>query len=198
MGSAARPSWVGTTAGAAVAALALLTVTAGAAPAAVDLQLDIAIGQSAPTARVVPNGSTQTVTRLRFGAGVDLSLITNQSASAKVRLVLPDGLAWGTDAPDPTEDCTSTASIGECQTPVLEPIAGRNAVGWGLGDGGRHRCASAATAAPGVGGREGGCRQPLPREAEGGLDGRRLGSHDRRWQSDPATGRDVHRPEQRS
>jgi hypothetical protein len=131
MGTAARRPWVGTAAGAALAALALLTATAGAAPAAVDLHLDMMIGRSATTAASVPNGSTQTVTSLRFGAGVNVSLITNQSASAKVRLVLPEGLAWGTDEPDPTEGCTSTASTGECESPVLEPIGGRNAVGWG-------------------------------------------------------------------
>jgi hypothetical protein len=116
---------------AAAAAVAALATAAGAAPAAVDLHLNVMIGRSATTASTVPNGSTQTVTSLRFGAGVDLNLVTTQSASAKVRLVLPDGLAWGSDAPDPTEGCTSTASVGECQSPVLEPIAGRNAVGWG-------------------------------------------------------------------
>jgi hypothetical protein len=131
MGSAARRPWFGTTVGAALAAVALLTATAGAAPAAVDLHLDVMIGRSATTAATVPNGSTQTVTSLRFGAGIDLSLVTTQSASAKVRLTLPDGLAWGTDMPDPTEGCTSTASTGECESPVLEPIGGRNAVGWG-------------------------------------------------------------------
>jgi hypothetical protein len=131
MRSAATHPWIGTAAGATLAALALLTATAGAAPAAVDLHLDVMIGRSATTAASVPNGSTQTVTSLRFGAGVNLSLVSIQAASAKVRLVLPDGLAWGTDAPDPTEDCTSTASTGECQSPLLEPIGGRNAVGWG-------------------------------------------------------------------
>jgi hypothetical protein len=113
------------------ATMVALGSSAGAAPEAVDLQIDIAVGPSPTTARTVPNGGTATVTSLNFAAGVDVGLITALPASATVRLVLPDGLAWGRDAPDPTESCTSTPSTGECQTPLLEPIAGRNSIGWG-------------------------------------------------------------------
>ena len=60
-----------------------------------------------------------------------MSLITALPASATIRFTLPDGLSWGSDLPDSTESCTSTPSTGECQTQTLEPIAGRNAVGWG-------------------------------------------------------------------
>ncbi len=116
------------TLGAAVCALAS---SAGAAPEAVDLQLDIVVGSSVRTGRPVPNGATVTVTGLNFAAGVNVDLITPQPASAKVRLTLPDGLTWGSDLPDPAESCTSTPSTGECQTPLLEPILGRNGAGWG-------------------------------------------------------------------
>ena len=113
------------------AIVAAIASSAGAAPQAVDIHIDVVVGSSPRTGRPVPNGGTATVTGLRFGAGVDVSLITALPASARVRLTLPDGLTWGADLPDPTESCTSTPSTGECQTPSLEPIAGRNAVGWG-------------------------------------------------------------------
>lgn len=116
------------TAGATVCALAS---SAGGAPTAVDIHVDIVVGTSPRTGRPVPNGGTATVTSLSFAAGVDVSLVTALPGSAKVRLTLPDGLAWGSDLPDPTESCTSTSSTGECRTPPLEPIAGRNSVGWG-------------------------------------------------------------------
>ena len=131
MRTAARRS--GTTAALALlgTAVCALASSAGAAPQAVDIHIDVVVGSSPTTGRPVPNGGTATVTGLRFAAGLDVSLITALPASARVRLTLPDGLTWGADLPDPTESCTSTPSSGECQTPVLEPIAGRNAVGWG-------------------------------------------------------------------
>jgi len=113
------------------AAVCALASSAGAAPQAVDLQIDIVVGPSVRTARPVPNGGMATATGLTFAAGVDIGLITALPASATVRLTLPAGLAWGSDLPDPAESCTSTPSTGECQTPVLEPISGRNSVGWG-------------------------------------------------------------------
>jgi hypothetical protein len=131
MGTAARRTR--TTAALALlgTAVCALASSAGAAPQAVDLQIDVVVGSSVRTARPVPNGGTATVSGLRLAAGVEIGLITALPASAKVRLTLPPGLAWGTDLPDPAESCTSTPSTGDCQTPVLEPISGRNAVGWG-------------------------------------------------------------------
>jgi hypothetical protein len=113
------------------ATVAAIASSAGAAPTAVDLHLDIVVGASPTTGRPVPKGGTATVRGLSFAAGVDVSLVTALPASATVRFTLPEGLTWGRDLPDPTESCTSTASTGECQTPPLEPIAGRNAAGWG-------------------------------------------------------------------
>jgi hypothetical protein len=49
--------------------------------------------------------------------------------SLRFRLELGAGLRWGSDAPDPTEDCTSTEAAGECapptafeQTPSVHPL----------------------------------------------------------------------------
>ena len=131
MGTAARRSGTAATLVLLGAAVCALASSAGAAPQAVDMQIDVVVGPSVRTARPVPNGGTATVSSLSFAAGVDIGLITALPASATVRLTLPAGLAWGTDLPDPAESCTSTPSTGECQTPVLEPISGRNAVGWG-------------------------------------------------------------------
>jgi len=131
MRTAARGSRTPTTLALLGAAVCALASSAGAAPQAVDLQIDIVVGPSVRTARPVPNGGMATATGLNFAAGVDIGLITALPASAKVRLTLPAGLGWGSDLPDPAESCTSTPSTGECQTPVLEPISGRNSVGWG-------------------------------------------------------------------
>ena len=131
MSAAARPFRATATLVAVGTTLVALTSSAGAAPQAVDIHIGVVVGSSPRTGRPVQNGGTATVTGLRFGAGVDVSLITALPASARVRFTLPDGLTWGTDLPDPTESCTSTPSTGECQTPLLEPISGRNAVGWG-------------------------------------------------------------------
>lgn len=49
--------------------------------------------------------------------------------SLRFRLELGAGLRWGSDAPDPTEDCTSNEAAGECapptafeQTPSVHPL----------------------------------------------------------------------------
>ncbi len=131
MSTAARRSRPVATLLAGGVAVCTLASSAGGAPAAVDIHLDIVVGSSPRTGRPVPNGGTATVASLSFAAGVEVSLVTALPASATVRLTLPDGLTWGSDLPDPTESCTSTPATGQCQTPPLEPIAGRNSVGWG-------------------------------------------------------------------
>lgn len=40
---------------------------------------------------------------------------------------MPPGLSWGADAPDPSEDCTSTPSTGDCRPPLL---SGPGGLGW--------------------------------------------------------------------
>jgi hypothetical protein len=80
--------------------------------------------------RPVANGGSVDVQGPAFAAGVVVDLITALPASARVRFELPPGTRWGPDAPDPSEQCTSTAASGECNTGMLEPIITRNSVGW--------------------------------------------------------------------
>lgn len=114
------------------AGLALVATTsmAGAAPTAVDLQIDIVAGTSLRGARFVPNGGSATLAGPTFWAGVELSLITPQPASARIRFELAEGLRWGRDEPDPTEQCTATPTTGVCQSPQLQPISGGTGSGW--------------------------------------------------------------------
>jgi hypothetical protein len=108
-----------------------VVATAGAAPLNVDVQLDIAVGQtvSGPW-QTIPTGGSTSVTGLRFAAGPEANLVTPQPASVRVRFTLPPGLSWGTDLPDITESCASTDSVGECQTPELQPSSGQSGYGW--------------------------------------------------------------------
>ena len=120
----------------AAGAVALLASSAGAAPEAIDLQLDIAVGEGTVAARgtqapVVPNGTSVTIQGLSFHGGPVVSLINPEPASAKVRFELPPGLSWGPDFPDPAETCTSTPSTAECLTPSLQPVTGQTDWGWG-------------------------------------------------------------------
>ncbi len=107
----------------------MITAAAGA-PTAVDIQIDIAVGPSETGTRFVPNGGTATVTGLTFWAGPEVNLITPEPATAKVRFELSEGLRWGRDEPDPTEQCTSTPSTGVCETLPLAPIGGQSGFGW--------------------------------------------------------------------
>lgn len=120
----------GRLAGICAAALAgVVVASAGGAPAAVDLQIDVGASTSA-RGTVAPNGATVSVASLDFYVFVEVSLITPAPASAVVAVELGEGLAWGADDPDPTEGCTSTPTTGACRTPGLEPITGRSSAGW--------------------------------------------------------------------
>lgn len=112
-------------------ACALTVATAGAAPLAIDIQLDIgAANQRGPNPTIVANGATVTVTRLSFIAGTGVELITPLPASARVRFELAPGLRFGANPPSPTEGCTATGLVAECQSPELQPIVGRTGWGW--------------------------------------------------------------------
>jgi hypothetical protein len=114
-----------------VAAIAtvLLTTSASAAPEAVDLELNVGAGttQQPPLS---PNGTTLNIAKRNFIVTIEIALITPLHAKAKVRVELGGGLTWGADAPDPTEQCTSTTSTGECQTGELQPVTGGSSGGW--------------------------------------------------------------------
>lgn len=118
------------TAGICSAVLAgIVVASAGGAPSAVDVQVDVGASTSV-RGTLAPNGSTVSVPSLDFYVFVEVSLITPAAASAGVAVQLGDGLVWGEDEPDATEGCTSTSTTGTCRTPPLEPITGRSSVGW--------------------------------------------------------------------
>lgn len=112
-------------------AVACLASTAGAAPSAVDVAVNVgaAVTNTGPPA-LAANGSTVTVKSRNFYVFVDVSLIAPVAAKGTFRAELGSGLSWGADSPDPTEQCTSTPTTGECQTPDLQPIVGQGDAGW--------------------------------------------------------------------
>ena len=109
--------------GAFAAALAIvcLTSSAGAAPAASDIALNVGADQS---------NTRPTITSRNFYVFLDISLVSPVASSATARVELGGGLRWGADAPDPTEKCTSTPTTGECSAGDLQPISGGNSAGW--------------------------------------------------------------------
>ena len=79
----------------------------------------ISLGSSAgPNLPTHPNGATVTVTSRSFGAGLRIRNAGAESATLRFRLELGGGLGWGNDVPDPSEDCTATATVGECAPPI--------------------------------------------------------------------------------
>ena len=104
---------------------------AAGSPAAADFQIFVVAGPNRQ-APVVANGSTTTVSSLAFYGGLVIDHNGGgEEASARVSMQLADGLRWGADAPDASEQCTATQSTAACQTPVLDGAnpAGRT-VGW--------------------------------------------------------------------
>lgn len=102
------------------------------AASSLDANLYVAVGaarQVGPNDIPPPlaNGETIPVDSLTFVVGVLLNNRGPDDATVHVRFTLPPGLSWGADAPDPSEDCTSTASIADCRSPLL---SGPGAQGW--------------------------------------------------------------------
>lgn len=85
----------------AMAALAAtVPAAAPARPAADDISVQVFLeGGNTPT----------TTTGLSFQIVVAVESTSGVQQSITIRIGLPDGLRWGTDAPDPTEGCTGTA-----------------------------------------------------------------------------------------
>jgi hypothetical protein len=115
---------------AAAGVLLVAASSATGAKSAADLGIFISVGSSVganlPTHS---NGATATVASRNFAAGVRIRNAGPESASLRFRFELGAGLRWGSDAPDPTEDCTATESSGECapptpfeQTPSVHPL----------------------------------------------------------------------------
>jgi hypothetical protein len=112
-------------------ALLIVAGTAGAAASQVDIALNIGASTRPNPRTLIPNGETTTVTSRNFYAFVSIDLITpTPGGRPKVRVELGGGLRWGADDPDPADLCTSTPTIGECQTPELVPITGQSGGGW--------------------------------------------------------------------
>jgi len=84
----------------AIAALAaMLPAAAPARPAADDLSMSVHFSDLIGTQTNSPN----------FRIDVEIESSSSVEQSITIRVGLPDGLRWGTDAPDPGEGCTGTA-----------------------------------------------------------------------------------------
>ena len=113
MGSAAWPSARLLSA----AWLSVLAVLGGNAPASVtmsDLHVRIPVVGVARSAEL-RNGDSMIVYRLAFQAGIRVESTGPDGAMVHARFELPPGLHWGADLPDPTENCTSTATVADCR-----------------------------------------------------------------------------------
>jgi hypothetical protein len=104
---------------AATVVLLVAASSASGAMTAADVAIFISLGSSVgPNLPTVPSGETATVPTRTFAAGVRIRNAGPESASVRFRFELGAGLRWGNDAPDPSEDCTATETVGECQPPA--------------------------------------------------------------------------------
>ena len=114
------------------AAVGLAAASASAAPTAANLRIAILVGSPPVTTQPpsIPNGGSVTIGGLNFVAGFAVTNTGPDPATVKVQIELPAGLHWGTDGPDPSEDCT----VGE--TSVCNALLGTQvnndfaALGW--------------------------------------------------------------------
>ena len=99
------------------AALAAASAPAAQGPSA-NISVNVVVGPDVQHGSIIPRGDTIAVRKLKFAVGVQAANQgPDESTSARVRLVLPSGLHWGADAPDPSENCTATATVADCRTP---------------------------------------------------------------------------------
>ena len=91
-----------TVAALALTAVALSSSSGAAQPAAVDLGLRVQLGHAGGAIQDTTTGPNfQIVLTVDSGAPVEQTVT--------IRIGLPDGLRWGSDAPDATEGCTGVA-----------------------------------------------------------------------------------------
>jgi hypothetical protein len=104
-----------------VAALTTVSIaaTASAAPAAADFQVFVTVGTTNTNVQVIQSGGAANVAALSFKAGAVVDNDGGEEATARFRVVLPDGLRFGSDGPDPTESCLGNATSADCQTALL-------------------------------------------------------------------------------
>jgi hypothetical protein len=116
-----------------VSAIAAIAGSAGASPAAVDLELNIGASNTFTGAGAfTANGGSVTVTRSTFVVHLEIDLITAAPGGRPTfQVELGDGLRWGATPPGAADGCTSTASTAECRSPFdLQPVSGQSGVGF--------------------------------------------------------------------
>ena len=118
-----------------VAPGALAVSAAPAARTVANVSVNITVDQALASRRdnptIVPNGGTKTLSKPNFVAGAVLSSVGPDPVGVRMRLELPPGLHWGSDAPDPSENCTGTVNVGDCHTAAdLDPNQFRGDSGW--------------------------------------------------------------------
>src|SRR5437660_5118340 len=114
------------------AALAAASAPAAPGPSA-NLSVNVVIGPDVQHGSIVQRGDTSVVRKLKFAVGVQVeNQGPDESTAARVRLVLPNGLRWGADAPDPSENCTATDTVADCKSPSPMDATGGStrAAGW--------------------------------------------------------------------
>jgi hypothetical protein len=113
---------VGLVAFALVGFVAVLAAPISARPAADDVSIHVSLARP---------GETPTKTAgLNFRINVEATGRMGVAQVVTVKISLPAGLHWGTDAPDPTERCTSTQDAGVCTEEMGPNPAGTLGVGW--------------------------------------------------------------------
>lgn len=98
---------------------AALAATAPAKPAADDVSIDVHFHTSTGNVTNSPN----------FQVEVEIESTTGVEQAIVVRIALAPGLAWGRDAPDPTESCV-TANPAVCTTKLTANPVGTFGAGW--------------------------------------------------------------------
>ena len=118
----------------AVTVVAAIATTLGASsapatPTIADFLVFVTAGTTVE--QVIPNGGTSDVRSLNFKAGVIVDNDGGEEATATVRFTLPEGLRFGSDAPDPSESCTATARTADCDTRLtIGTDPSRRSVAW--------------------------------------------------------------------
>ena len=115
----------------AVLAVAIVTSASGASSSAnvsVHVVFTLSAATSGPT--VLPDGASVNVNGTTFLAGMAVGDPGPDPATVRARFELPPGLHWGSDVPDPSENCTGTPTTGECTVDVVHPSPTNAAVAW--------------------------------------------------------------------
>jgi hypothetical protein len=113
-----------------VAAVSLLTALAAPAAgrlAADDVSVRVSLATTGSTGIGFTSGTK--TSSLSFKIGADIESASGVVQTITLRIGLPQGLAWGADAPDPTEGCTGTAPA-VCTRPLEAPLGGAVSLGF--------------------------------------------------------------------